>query len=77
MTRPIGGTMDTPVPGSRPWGIATLVRRFARDACGATSIEYALIAGLIFMVTVGSIRLYSSKMNTVYGQITGTMSQIN
>ena len=56
---------------------ALVARRFARDARGATSIEYALIAGLIFMITVGSIRLYSSKMNTVYGQITGSMSQIN
>ena len=74
-SRPICGATDTPKSG--PWRTALLVRRFARDARGATAIEYALIAGLIFMLVVGSIRLYSSRMNSVYGQVTDAMSQIN
>lgn len=77
MAKPISGATDTPVPRFAVRRIPMSARRLARDACGATSIEYALIAGLVFMVVAGSIRLYSSKMNTVYGQINGAMSQIN
>lgn len=77
MARPIVAARDTPVPGLAAGRIAASARRFAREACGATSIEYALIAGLIFMVIVGSLRLYSSRMSTVYNQITGAVSQVN
>lgn len=77
MAKPIGNATDTPVPKFAPFRITVLARRFARDARGATSIEYALIAGLIFLATVGSIRLYSSRMNSVYGQITTAISQSN
>ena len=77
MARPISGATGAPSLDPAPSRVAGAARRFARDARGATSIEYALIAGLIFMLAVGSIRLYSSRMNTVYGQITSSMSQIN
>ena len=49
-------------------------RRFARDDGGATSIEYALIAGLIFVVISGSLRLYASKVSNVYQTIGNTIS---
>lgn len=49
--------------------------RFATDAAGATSIEYALIAGLIFVVICGSLRLYASKVNDVYVTIGNTIVQ--
>lgn len=77
MAKPIGGAADTPVPRSRVRRVPALARRLARDARGATSIEYALIAGLVFVVVIGSIRLYSSRMDTVYAQITGAISQAN
>ncbi len=72
-----GGAAGKPRSDAASRRIGASVRRFVRDARGATSIEYALIAGLIFMAVIGSIRIYSSKMNTVYGQIIGAMSQIN
>lgn len=50
-------------------------RRFAADASGATSIEYALIAGFVFLVAVGSIRVYASKVGQVYTNIGNTISQ--
>ncbi|MFK5600476.1 Flp family type IVb pilin [Methylobacterium sp. HMF5984] len=50
-------------------------RRFAADARGATSIEYALISGLVFLAIVGSLRLYASKVSTVYQTIGNAVSQ--
>ncbi|WP_336485651.1 Flp family type IVb pilin [Methylobacterium nigriterrae] len=44
-------------------------RRLRADARGVTAIEYAMIAGLIFAVLAGSLRLYGTKMNTVYDRI--------
>lgn len=50
-------------------------RRFATDARGATSIEYALIAGLVFLAIVGSLRLYASKVSNVYLTIGNAITQ--
>jgi Flp pilus assembly pilin Flp len=49
--------------------------RFARDARGSTAIEYALIGSLIFVVAIGSIRYYVSRMTGVYGQINAAVTQ--
>ncbi|MDP4026733.1 hypothetical protein Q8W71_29430 [Methylobacterium sp. NEAU 140] len=54
-----------------------LGRRFARDARGGTAVEYAMIGALIFAVAAGSIRLYGTKVNGVYGQLGNAMAQIN
>lgn len=50
-------------------------RRFATDAGGATSIEYALIAGLVFLGVVGSLRLYATKVGNVYTNIGNAITQ--
>lgn len=52
------------------------LRRFKGDASGATALEYAMIGGLIFAVIVGSLKLYGSKLDGVYGQIGSTMAQV-
>lgn len=51
--------------------------RFARDAYGSTATEYALIGGLIFLVAVGSIRYYVSRVSAVYGNISAAVTQSN
>ncbi|MGH1570065.1 Flp family type IVb pilin [Methylobacterium sp. P31] len=51
--------------------------RFARDVRGSTAIEYALIGSLIFVVAIGSIRYYASRMNGVYSQINTAVTQSN
>ena len=51
--------------------------RFCRNARGATSIEYALIAGLVFLAVVGSLRTYAARVNGVYNQITTAVTQNN
>ena len=59
-------------------GIFTRVlSRFSRDARGTTAIEYALIAGLVFLAVVGSLRTYASRVNGVYGRISTAVSQNN
>ncbi|MGU3469280.1 Flp family type IVb pilin [Methylobacterium sp. C33D] len=49
--------------------------RFARDVRGSTATEYALLGGLIFLVAVGSIRFYVSRVSAVYGDITAAVTQ--
>lgn len=45
-------------------------RLFARSDCGATAIEYGLIAGLIFVAIVGSVgALGQGVMNVLYNKI--------
>lgn len=69
MSRPVVDPRVEPRAGETPGA------RFAIDAAGATSIEYALIAGLIFVVICGSLRLYASKLNNVYLTIGNTIVQ--
>ena len=38
---------------------------FARDECGATAIEYALIATLISIVIVGAVSLIGSHVKAM------------
>lgn len=57
-----------------PWGQrgrATLdcVRRLLSDEGGATAIEYAMIAGLIFVAILGSVRVFGERMTTIYERI--------
>lgn len=42
------------------------VQRFSRDERGATSIEYGLIAALVFLAALGAIRLYGDAMSAKY-----------
>jgi len=56
---------------------ASATARFARDARGATAIEYALIGSLIFLVAAGSIRVYVNQMGGVYNQISTAVGQSN
>jgi pilus assembly protein Flp/PilA len=42
------------------------LRRFARQDCGATAIEYALIAGGISIGILVAVTSVGSTMNTLY-----------
>jgi Flp pilus assembly pilin Flp len=66
--------MTKPAPrGGRLRAALECARRLQSDARGATAIEYALIAGLIFAVTAGSVRLFGVKMNGVYERISSNI----
>lgn len=47
---------------------------FADDERGATAIEYSLIAGLIFLAIVSSIRAYTATTSGMYNEIEGTLN---
>jgi pilus assembly protein Flp/PilA len=43
--------------------------RFARDESGATAVEYALIAGLIFLAIVGAVTNFTDEAAIMFGMI--------
>jgi pilus assembly protein Flp/PilA len=42
------------------------VKGFASDACGATAIEYALIAGLIAMVVITVVATVGANLSSTF-----------
>lgn len=49
------------------------LKRFVRDESGATAIEYALIASLIFVVIVTSVSLFGTKTTGMMDMISTTI----
>ena len=49
------------------------LKRFVRDESGATAIEYALIASLIFVVIVTSVTLFGTKTTGMMDMISATI----
>jgi len=43
-----------------------LIRRLLNDDEGATSVEYAIMAGLIATVVVGAVALLGNNVNTLF-----------
>ena len=41
------------------------MRNFAADTAGATSIEYALLGGLIALVVIGALTTMGTRLNTM------------
>lgn len=51
-----------------------LLQRFARDETGATAIEYGMIAALITVVIIGSLRLVGSRLGAKFSAIAGNLN---
>ena len=49
--------------------------RFAQDEGGATSIEYALIAGIIALGIVASVSLVPTALNGFFGNVNTNLSR--
>ena len=56
-----------------PWKI---VIRLGRDACGATAIEYALLAALVAMAFALSIQLLGSQLKDSFSDVAENLSAI-
>jgi pilus assembly protein Flp/PilA len=56
--------------------MTTLIRRFLTDESGATAIEYGLIVGLIFLVIVGSVSLFASKVTLTFARISDAVGAV-
>lgn len=52
------------------------IARFARDTTGATAIEYALIAGLIFLVIISGVTLFAEAADEMFQGIADTMASV-
>ena len=51
-----------------------MILRFLRDERGATAIEYALIAGLIFLAIIAAIIPIGEALNGIFNQASGGLS---
>ncbi|MDO9383758.1 MAG: Flp family type IVb pilin [Hyphomicrobiaceae bacterium] len=56
-----------------PTHIGQTVKKFANCRCGATSIEYGLIAGLISVLIVGALSTSSESLKGAYQLIGSTL----
>ncbi|HVO04649.1 MAG TPA: Flp family type IVb pilin [Candidatus Cybelea sp.] len=50
------------------------LRRFGLSELGATAIEYGLIAALISVVIIASLRLVGNSLKMVFNNISSTLS---
>lgn len=46
-----------------------MIKQFVRDEEGVTAIEYGLIAALIAVVIIASVRLVGTNLTAVFGDI--------
>jgi pilus assembly protein Flp/PilA len=50
-----------------------LMSRFVKDESGATAVEYGLIAALIAVVIITSVKLVGSNLDTVFKAVAGAL----
>ncbi len=50
-----------------------LLKAFSRDESGATAIEYGLIASLIIIAIIASVRTFSQNTSGMYTNIATTL----
>ena len=50
------------------------LQRFLRNERGTTAIEYAVIAGLIFLVIIAAIQPIGTALATIFGQASGGLA---
>lgn len=46
-----------------------LLRRFLRDEAGATAIEYALLAALISVAIIATVKILGGSINTTFSKV--------
>ncbi|MCJ2052095.1 Flp family type IVb pilin [Methylobacterium sp. J-070] len=54
--------------------MSQLLQRFARDETGATAIEYGMIAALIAVAIIVSLRLVGSRLSAKFSAISGNLN---
>jgi pilus assembly protein Flp/PilA len=53
--------------------ILTQAKRFLRDEDGVTAIEYGLIAALIAIVIIGSVKTLGTNLNSVFSDVAASV----
>ncbi len=54
----------------------SMLRRFQTDDRGATAIEYGLICGLIFLVIVSAVTLFSDRATAMFTYVSTTIDSV-
>ena len=54
--------------------LTTMLKQFFRDEDGVTAIEYGLIAALIAVVIIVSVRLIGTNLNVIFQFIGDTLT---
>jgi pilus assembly protein Flp/PilA len=51
-----------------------MISRFVADDCGATAIEYGLLAALIAVVIIGAIKLVGTNLTNTFTNVSSNLS---
>ncbi|HXY59461.1 MAG TPA: Flp family type IVb pilin [Methylocystis sp.] len=51
-----------------------LAKAFWRDECGATAIEYALVASLIAIAAIAAMKSVGSRVKLTFGDVANNLS---
>ncbi|WP_375462818.1 Flp family type IVb pilin [uncultured Methylobacterium sp.] len=51
----------------------TMFKNFASDESGATAIEYGMIAALIAVVIIGTLKLLGPKLNNAFVNVSNQL----
>ncbi|GJD81115.1 Flp family type IVb pilin [Methylobacterium gregans] len=54
--------------------MTSVFKRFASDESGATAIEYGMIAALIAVVIIGTLKTIGSQLNVKFGSISAQLN---
>ncbi len=52
----------------------SIVKRFAGDESGATAIEYGMIAALIAVVIIGTLKVLGTQLNAKFSSISAQLN---
>jgi pilus assembly protein Flp/PilA len=52
----------------------TFIKKLRRSECGATAIEYGLIAALIAVAAIGAMQGLGSQLNTTFNTTSSSMA---
>ena len=55
-------------------GMPALLKRFIRDTSGATAIEYGMIAALIAVVIIGTLKVIGTRLNAKFSAISAQLN---
>lgn len=51
-----------------------LFKRFVHDESGATAIEYGLIAGLVAVIIIASVKLTGSRLSAKFNAVSNNLT---
>lgn len=56
--------------------MARFTSRFRGDQSGATAIEYALIAALVFLAVIGAVTIFAGQTTDLMAQVSAAVTSV-